>query len=118
MSTYSTYSPRLHKHSSHEFHHTIQSNIPFFGEDIGPISFRDWMWDTEKLVQPLFCKYSQYDIFRHGISRFVGRACEWWHQRQSRVEKGRESCINTFYKLKACMWKKFIPSSFRITREQ
>jgi len=23
-----------------------------------------------------------------------------------------------FYELKACMWKKFIPSSFRITREQ
>jgi len=118
MSTYSTYSPRLHRHSSNELHHTIHSGIPFFREDIGPISFRDWMWDTEKLVQPLFHKYSQSDILRHVISRFVGRACEWWHQRQSRVVKGRESCINTFYELKACMWKKFIPSSFRITREQ
>jgi len=34
------------------------------------------------------------------------------------VQKGRESRINTFYELKACMWKHFIPSSFRITREQ
>jgi len=23
------------------------------------------MWDTEKLVQPLFSKYSQFDILRH-----------------------------------------------------
>jgi len=45
MSTYSTYSPRLHKHGSDELHHTFHSDIPFFGEDIGPISFRDWMWD-------------------------------------------------------------------------
>jgi len=33
------------------------------------------------------------------------------------VKKGRESCMNTFYELKECMWKQFIPS-FRITREQ
>jgi len=31
----------LDMHSSHELHHTIHSDIPFFGEDIGPISFRD-----------------------------------------------------------------------------
>ena len=30
------------------------------------------MWDTEKLVQPLFSKYSQIDILRHVTSRFVG----------------------------------------------
>jgi len=54
MSTYSTYSPRLHKHDSDELHHTFHSDIPFFREDIGPISFRYWMWNTEKLVQPLF----------------------------------------------------------------
>jgi len=43
-------SSRLHlgRHSSNELHPTIQSDIPFFTEDIGPISFRDWMWDTEK----------------------------------------------------------------------
>jgi len=76
------------------------------------------MWDTEKLVQPLFHKYSQFDILRHVIPRFVGRACEWWDQRKSRMEKGREYDINTFYELKTCMWKHFIPSSFRITREQ
>jgi len=34
------------------------------------------------------------------------------------VEKRRAACINTFYELKACMWKHFVPSSFRITREQ
>jgi len=108
----------LHKHGSHELHHTFHSDIPFFGEDIGPISFRDWMWDTEKLVQPLFRKYSQYDILTHIISRFVGRASEWWQEKQYKVKKGRESCINTFYELKSCMWKHFIPPSFRITREQ
>jgi len=118
MSTYSTYSPRLHKHGSHELHHTFHSDIPFFGEDIGPISFRDWMWDTEKLVQPLFSKYSQFDILRHVTSRFIGRASEWWQERQYRVKKGRKSCINTFSELKACMWKHFIPPSFRITKEQ
>ena len=75
------------------------------------------MWDTEKLVQPLFSKYSQFDILRHVISKFVERAYEWWKKRQVRVEKGRASCINTFYELKACMWKHFVPSSFRITRE-
>ena len=31
----------LNRHSSHELHHTVHSDIPFFGEDIGPISFRD-----------------------------------------------------------------------------
>jgi len=36
--------------NSNELHHNIHSDIPFFGEDIGPISFRDWIWDTEKLV--------------------------------------------------------------------
>jgi len=118
MSTYSTYSPRLHKHGSHELHHTFHSDIPFFGEDIGPISFRDWMWDTEKLVQPLFSKYSQFDILRHVTSRFIGRASEWWQERQYRVKKGRTSCINTFYELKTCMWKHFIPPSFRITKAQ
>ena len=45
-------SVHLGRHNrSYELHHTIHSDIPFFGEDIGPISFRDWMWDTEKLVQ-------------------------------------------------------------------
>ena len=34
------------------------------------------------------------------------------------MNKGRKSCINTFSELKACMWKHFIPLSFRITREQ
>jgi len=93
----------LGRHSSNELH-TIHSDIPFFGEDIGPISFRDWMWDTGKLVQPLFSKYSQLDILRPIISKFVGRASTWWQERQCRVNKGRESCINTFYELKAYMW--------------
>jgi len=71
-------SSRLHlgRHSSNELHHTIHSDIPFFGKDIRPISFRYWMWGTEKLVQPLFCKYSQSNILRHIISRFIGRASE------------------------------------------
>ena len=69
-------------------------------------------------MQPLFSKYSQFDILRHVTSRFIGRASEWWQERQYRAKKGRESCINTFYELKACMWKNFIPPSFRITREQ
>jgi len=85
--------------SSHELHHTIHSDIPFFGEDIGLISFRDCMWDTEKLVQPLFSKYSQVDILSHVISKFVGRAYEWWQEREYRVKKERKSCINTFYEL-------------------
>jgi len=34
------------------------------------------------------------------------------------VKNGRKSCINTFYELKACMWKHFIPPSFRITKDQ
>jgi len=101
MGTYSPNSPSLHKHGSHYLHHTFHSDIPFFGEDIGPISFIDWMWDTEKLVQPLFNRYSQSDILRHVISGFVGRAYEWWKKRQLRVEKRRKSCINTFYELKA-----------------
>ena len=58
----------LGRHSSYELHHIIHSHIPFFGEDIGPISFRDWMWDTKKLVQPLFSKYSYIDILRHVTS--------------------------------------------------
>jgi len=111
-------SVHLGRHSSNELHHTIHSDIPFFGEDVGPISFRDWMWDIEKLVQPLFSKYSQFDILRHVTSRFVGRACEWWQERQYRVKKGRKSCITTFSELKTCMWKHFIPPSFRITKEQ
>jgi len=113
-------SSRVHlgRHSSHELHHTIHSDIPFFGEDIGPISFRDWMWDTEKLVQPLFSKYSHVDILRHVTSRFVGCAYDWWQERQYNVKKGRKSSINTFYDLKTCMWKHFIPPSFRITKVQ
>jgi len=114
----STYSPRLHRHGSNELHHTFHSDIPFFGEDIGPISYVNWMWDTKNLVQPFFNRYNQSDILRHVISKFVERAYEWWHKSQSRVEKGRESSINTFYELKTCMWKTFVPSSFRITREQ
>jgi len=76
------------------------------------------MWDTEKLVQPLFSKYSQFDILRHAISRFIGHASEWWQKRQSKLQKGRELYINTFYELQTCMWKHFIPPSFRITKEQ
>jgi len=49
------------------------------------------MCDTEKLVQPLFSKYSQFDILRHITSRFIGRASKWWQKRQSKVQKGRES---------------------------
>jgi len=111
-------SVHLDRHRSHELRHTIHSDIPFFGEDIGPISFKDWMWDTEKLVQPLFSKYSHIDILRHVTSRFVGRAFDWWQERQYNVKKGRTSCINTFYELKTCMWKHFIPPSFRITKAQ
>jgi len=111
-------SVHLGRHSSHELHHTIHSDIPFFGEDIGPISFKDWMWDTEKLVQPLFSKYSHIDILRHVTSRFVGRAFDWWQERQYLAKKGRISCINTFYELKTRMWKHFIPFSFRITKAQ
>jgi len=69
-------------------------------------------------VQPLFSKYSQFDILRHVTSRFIGCASEWLQERQYRVKKGRKSCINTFSELKACMWKHFIPPSFRITKEQ
>jgi len=112
-------SVHLGRHNgSHELHHTIHSDIPFFGDDIGPISFKDWMWDTEKLVQPLFSKYSHIDILRHVTSIFVGRALDWWQERQYLVKKGRTSCINTFYELKTCMWKHFIPPSFRITKAQ
>jgi len=112
-------SMHLGRHNgSHELDQTIHSDIPFFGEDIGPISFKDWMWDTEKLVQPLFSKYSHIDILRHVTSRFVGRALDWWQERQYLVKKGRTSCINTFYELKTCMWKHFIPPSFRITKAQ
>jgi len=114
-------SSRVHlgRHNgSHELHQTIHSDIPFFGVDIGPISFKDWMWDTEKLVQPLFSEYSHIDILRHVTSRFVGRAFDWWQERQYLVKKGRISCINTFYELKTCMWKHFILPSFRITKEQ
>jgi len=39
-------------------------------------------------------------------------------KRGSILKKGRKSCINTFFELKACMWKYFIPPSFRITKEQ
>jgi len=75
--SFSSYdSVHLGRHSSNELHHTIHSDIPFFGEDIELISFRDWMWDTEKLVQPLFSKYSQFDILRHVTSRFIGCASE------------------------------------------
>jgi len=94
MITYSTYSPRLHRDNSNDLHHTIHSDIPLFGEDIGLISFRDWMWDTEKLVQPLFS--SQSDILRHIISRFIGHASEWWQKRQVRVEKGRNHALIHF----------------------
>ena len=111
-------SMHLGRHSNHELHHTIHSDIPFFGKDIGPISFRDWMWDTEKLVQPLFSKYSHIDILKHVTSRFVGRAFDWWKERQYNVKKGRTSCINTLYQLKKCIWKHFIPPSFRITKAQ
>jgi len=76
------------------------------------------MWDTEKLVQPMFSKYSHIDILKHVTSRFVGRALDWWQERQYLVKKGRTSCINTFYELKTCMWKHFISPSFRITKEQ
>ena len=114
----STYSSKLHRHASNELHHTFHSDILFFGEDIGPISYTDWMWDTEKLVQSFFNKYSQFDILRHVISKFVGHAYEWWTKRKSRVEKGRKPSISGFYKLKTCMWKTFVHSSFRISREQ
>jgi len=111
-------SVHLGRHNSNELYHTIHSNIPFFGEDIRSISFRDWMWDTKKLVQSLFSKYRQIDIPRHVTSRFVGHAFEWWQTREYKVKKGRKSCVNTFYELKTCMWKHFIPPSFRITKEQ
>jgi len=111
-------SVHLGRYNSNELHHNIHSDISFFGEDIGQISFRDWMWDIEKLVQSLFSKYSQIDILRHVTSRFVGRASTWWQERQSREKKGRKTCINAFYEFKACVWKHFIPTSFRITKEQ
>ena len=47
------------------------------------------MWDTKRLVQPFFYKYSKTGILRHVIFKFVGRAYKWWNKRQSRVEKGR-----------------------------
>ena len=34
-------SVHLGRHNSNELHHNIHSDIPFFGEDIGPISLRD-----------------------------------------------------------------------------
>ena len=66
----------------------------------------------------MFSKYSHIDILKHVTSRFVGRAFDWWQERQYNVKKGRKSSINTFYELKTCMWKHFIPLSCRITKEQ
>jgi len=60
MSTYSTYSPRLHKHGSHDLHHTFHSEIPFFEEDIGPISFRDWIWVIEAVPHQIKTDKMQY----------------------------------------------------------
>jgi len=51
------------------------------------------MWDIEKLVQPLFSTYAQYDILRHVTFRFVGRASEWWQERQSIVKKGENHAL-------------------------
>jgi len=58
--------------------------------------------ETEKLLQPLFDRYSHYDILSHYISKFVGRAYEWWENRQSKVEKERKSIIRDFYELRVC----------------
>jgi len=69
-------------------------------------------------MQSMFSKYSHIDILKHVTSRFVGRAFDWWQERQYNVKKGRKSSINTFYELKTCMWKHFIPLSCRITKEQ
>jgi len=98
------------------FHH-IHSDIPFFGGGYRTNIIHKLDVGYKKVGATIFSKYSQFDILRHVISRFVGRAYEWCQKRQVRVEKGRASCINTFYELKACMWKHFVPSSFRITRE-
>jgi len=41
-------------------------------------------------------KYSQFDIFRHVTSKFIGRAFEWWQKRQSRVQKGENHALTHF----------------------
>ena len=71
-------SVHLGRHNSNELYHIIHSEIPFFGEDIGPISFRDLM---EKFVQLLFSKYSQIDILKHVTSRFIGHVFDCWQER-------------------------------------
>ena len=41
--------------------------IPFIVtfHSLGRYRIRDWMWDTAKLVQPMFSKYSHINILRH-----------------------------------------------------
>ena len=54
------------------------------------------MWDTEKLVQPLFRKYSQLAILRHVTSRFIGRASEWWQTRHLECKRGEKHALIHF----------------------
>ena len=66
----------LGSHLENEMHHRLESDIPFFGEDISALSYLAWERKIEEL-HPFFSRSSKYYIFSLCISRLVGHVREW-----------------------------------------
>jgi len=54
MSLYSCSRLNLDRHGKNDSHHTFESEIYFFGEDICALSYLAWERKTEELLQPFF----------------------------------------------------------------
>ncbi|KOM47957.1 hypothetical protein LR48_Vigan07g166100 [Vigna angularis] len=93
-------------------------NIPFFGDDIGALTYLAWEKEINDMHSFMVRKskyesfYSRDDesyILNLYTSSFKKHAREWWDDRQYHVNIGRQYPIHDWNELKACMRRKFVP---------
>lgn len=87
-------------------------NLPFFGKDIGSLTYLAWEKEVDK-IDPWFYQESPFYVLSIYLSKLEEHAREWWDERQYYVRKGRKSSILDWCDLKACMRRKFVPSSIK-----
>ncbi|KAG2391732.1 uncharacterized protein HKW66_Vig0125070 [Vigna angularis] len=111
--------------SSYEFdrieddlYEKASENIPFFGDDIGALTYLAWEKEINDMHSFMVRKskyesfYSRDDesyILNLYTSSFQKHAREWWDDRQYHVKIGRKYPIHDWNELKACMRRKFVP---------
>ncbi|KAG2397525.1 uncharacterized protein HKW66_Vig0142390 [Vigna angularis] len=106
-----------------ELYKQARAKIPYFGVDIGTLTYLAWEKDINDM-HPFIARKSKPESYFHSsnsesyvlslyTSRFEMQVREWWDERQYHVRIGRKSLIHDWSELKACMRKEFVPSHIK-----